>query len=48
MVIDLPAGHSDVDVRFMHTPDRWLGEGISLASLLFMGGFWYVEKRRRT
>ncbi len=47
MVVSLPAGRSVIDVRFVHTRDRWLGDGISLVSLLVIGGFWYVEKRRR-
>ncbi|MGB8888121.1 MAG: hypothetical protein WCC87_15420 [Candidatus Korobacteraceae bacterium] len=46
MVIALPAGHSDVDVRFVHTADRWLGDGISVAALIFLCGFWYVGPRR--
>ena len=47
MVLALPAGHSEVDVRFVRTPDLWLGDGISLAALIFLGGFWYVERDRR-
>ncbi len=46
MVIALPAGHSDVKVRFLRTPDRWLGDGISVAALIVIGGFWYVGRRR--
>jgi 6-pyruvoyl-tetrahydropterin synthase related domain len=45
MVIALPAGHSQVDVRFARTPDRWLGDSISVAALLFLCGFWYRERR---
>ena len=37
MVLVLPAGHSDVDVRFMRTPDRWVGNAISLAAVLLLG-----------
>ncbi len=44
MVIGLSAGHSDVEVRFVRTPDRWLGDGISLMALIFLGGFWYMER----
>ncbi len=47
MVLALPAGHSEVDVRFVRTPDLWLGDGISLVALIFLGGFWYVERDRR-
>jgi len=47
MVIALPAGRSEVEVHFLRTPDRWLGDGISLASLIFVGSFWYVDRRRR-
>jgi hypothetical protein len=46
MVIALPAGHSEVKVRFLRTPDRWLGDGISVAALIVIGGFWYVGRRR--
>lgn len=46
MLIGLPAGHNDIDVQFVRSPDRWLGDSASLASLIFLGGFWYVEKRR--
>ncbi len=46
MVIALPAGHSEVEVRFLRTPDRWLGDGISVAALIVLGGFWYVGRRR--
>lgn len=48
MSIAVPAGQSVVDVRFVRTSDRWLGDGVSLASLLILGSIWYVEKRRRT
>ncbi len=47
MVIEVPAGHSVVDVRFVRTGDRWLGDGITVVSLLFVGGFWYVGRRGR-
>jgi len=45
MVIAVPAGHSEVDVRFIRTPDRWLGDGVSLAALLFLCTFWYGARR---
>ncbi len=45
MVIPLPEGHSDVDVRFVRTPDRGIGDGISLAAFIFLYGFWYVQRR---
>lgn len=44
MVIGVPGGHSDIDVRFTRTPDRWLGDGISLAALIFLCGFGYNAK----
>ncbi|MGC2111028.1 MAG: 6-pyruvoyl-tetrahydropterin synthase-related protein [Candidatus Korobacteraceae bacterium] len=46
MVIALPAGHSDVDVGFGRTSDRWLGDGISLAAVGVLLGFWYVGRER--
>ncbi len=45
MVIALPEGHSDVDVRFVRTRDRWIGDSMSLAALLCLGGFWYLGRR---
>ena len=45
MVIALASGHSQVDVRFVRTPDRWIGDGSSLAAIIFLCGFWYVERR---
>ena len=47
MVIALPAGHSEVEVRFVRTPDRWLGDGISVVAFIFLCGFCYVEYQRR-
>jgi len=46
MVIAVPAGRSEVDVRFIRTPDRWLGDVLSLAAFLFLCTFWYVERPR--
>lgn len=45
MVITLPTGHSQVDVKFVRTPDRWLGDGISLAAAMLLCGFWYSERK---
>jgi hypothetical protein len=45
ILITLPAGHSEVDVRFVRTLDRWIGDALSLAALIFLAGFWYVQKR---
>jgi hypothetical protein len=45
MVIAVPAGSSEVDVRFIRTPDRWLGDGLSLAAFLSLFAFWYGERR---
>jgi hypothetical protein len=45
MVVAVPAGHSEVDIRFVRTRDRWLGDGLSLAALLFLCTFWCVERR---
>jgi hypothetical protein len=46
MVVALSGGHSEVEVRLVRTPDLWLGDGISLAALMFLGGFWYVGRGR--
>ena len=46
LTIALPAGHSDVDVRYATTPDRWLGRMISLAAMIFLWRFWHVERKR--
>ncbi len=45
MLIALPEGRSQVDVRFVRTTDRWLGDGISLVAFALLCGFWYVERR---
>jgi len=45
MVITLPSGHSTVDVRFVRTPDRWAGDGISLAAVLLLCGFLFSPRR---
>ena len=47
MVITLPAGPSDVEVRFVRTPDRWIGDGMSLAAVALLGGFWVCNRRRQ-
>lgn len=47
MVIALLAGRSDVDVRFVRTPDRWIGDGVSLAAVILLGGFWCGERKKR-
>jgi hypothetical protein len=45
MVIALPAGRSEVDVRFVRTIDRWIGDAMSLIAIIGLCGFWYREKR---
>ena len=47
MIIALPQGHSDVDVQFTRTPDRWLGDGISLAALFLLVGILFTTEARR-
>jgi hypothetical protein len=47
MAIALPAGHGQVDVRFRRTADRWIGDGMSLAAVMFVCGFWYGERTRQ-
>jgi hypothetical protein len=45
MVIALPAGVSQVDVRFVRTPDRWLGDVISLAAAVVLCGFVLIRRK---
>ncbi len=45
MVIALPTGESNVDVRFTRTPDRWVGDGISLAAVLALVAFLSSPRR---
>jgi hypothetical protein len=47
MVIVLPAGRSELDVRFVRTPDRWAGDGMSLFAIIVLAGFWYRERRKQ-
>jgi len=47
MVIALPAGRSEVDVRFVRTVDRWIGDAMSLAAIIVLGGFWYLGRKRQ-
>jgi hypothetical protein len=44
MIVPVPAGESQVRVRFTRTWDRTLGGGISLASVLLVG--WLARRRR--
>jgi hypothetical protein len=46
MQIPLPAGHSDVILRFTHTPDRNLANAISLTAALMLIFFTYQRKRQ--
>ena len=43
--LPLPAGHSDVILRFTRTPDRTLANAISLAAALILLIF-FIAKRR--
>ena len=47
MQISLPAGHSDVILRFIRTPDRTLGDAISLATALALLTLGYFKWRRK-
>jgi len=46
MVIALPAGTSEVDVSFTRTPDRWLGDAITLAALLVVALLFASSRKR--
>jgi hypothetical protein len=46
MQISLPAGHSDVVLRFTRTPDRTLGDAISLTTALVLLFFVYRKRRQ--
>jgi hypothetical protein len=46
MIIALPTGASQVDVRFVRTSDRWLGDGISLAAVMVLCGFVFVRRKK--
>ena len=45
MVIALPSGINHIDVRFVRTPDRWIGDAISFAALLLIFASWRRERR---
>jgi hypothetical protein len=44
MVIALPAGRSEVDVRYVRTWDRWVGDGISLAAVVIILAFVFTTE----
>jgi hypothetical protein len=46
MVIELPSGTNHIDVRFVRTADRWIGDGISLAALLALCWYGFYSPRR--
>lgn len=46
IVIELPSGTNHVDVRFVLTPGRWIGDVISLAALLALCLLWRRDRRR--
>ena len=47
MLLPLAAGHSEVDVRFVRTPDRWAGDAISIGALLVLGALLFSPQRHR-
>jgi hypothetical protein len=49
MVVALPAGRSEVEVRYVRTADRWVGDGISVvAAVLCVVLICRNNRRRRT
>ena len=47
MAIPVAAGPSTIDVRWATTSDVLWGRWISIASLIALGGLWWVERRAR-
>jgi hypothetical protein len=48
MVIALPSGRSDVDVRYVRTADRWVGDGISFAAAILLALIWFNHRDTET
>lgn len=46
MVIALPSGTSNIEVDFIRTRDRSIGDVISLLSALVLAAFWYLDRRQ--
>ena len=46
MIIPIPPGKSEIEVRFAETPDRTAGMALSLSSLLVVIGLWGHRKRQ--
>ncbi len=46
LLLKVPEGRHDVELRFVRTPDRTAGGLISIAFVLIVGGWWIVLKRK--
>jgi hypothetical protein len=46
MLLTLPSGHSEVDVRFARTPDRTIGVATSCFGIVMAAGMFFVSRRR--
>ncbi len=46
MLLTLPSGHSEIDVRFARTPDRTFGMAISCFGIVMAAGMLFVSRRR--
>jgi hypothetical protein len=48
LTIPVPAGRSQIDIRWHTTPDIWIGRAISLLGFCVFVFVWYRERTRRT
>jgi hypothetical protein len=48
LTISVPAGRSEIDIRWHTTPDIWFGRIISLLGFCVFVFVWYRERTRQT